>query len=261
MSTTKTAPWVAGTAFLAIVLIAASWLFAISPRMESAGEMRASTAAEQVRSDQLEIQLAALERDFANIEDFRTELAGLRAQIPTGVEAAQLSRQLVTLASASGVVITSVMPSSPTAVIAAAPAAPEPTGATEDSIADGASDAALGDSAVPTAPTATGFFVVEVAVTTIGGYEESLAFLETLQTGNPRLVFVSAVQANAQKEAGAQSGRPAVADGALELRLTISVIVLPDTSDVPEEPEDAPAEMPVPSGQGNPFAPLTVSGG
>lgn len=263
MSSAKTAPWVAGAAFLALVFLAATWFLVISPRMDSAAEMRAGTAAEQVRIDQLEIQLAALERDFANIKDFRAELADLREEIPTGVELGQLTRQLTTLAASSGVVITSFLPTSPTAVVMAAPAAPEPAAATEDAAADGTTDTALGDGAVPTTPTETetGFFLVEVNVATMGGYEESLAFLDALQTENPRLVFVAAVQANSQKEAGAQGGRPAVADGGLELRLTFSVIVLPDTSDVPEDPEDANPEMPVPTGQGNPFVPLGVTAG
>lgn len=263
MGKSKAAAWIGGAAVLGVLMLAASWLLLIGPRLESAATMRDEAMAEQTRIDQQAIVLEGLKRDFENIEEFRAELAVLREAIPVDVELAQFTRQLDTLATAAGVVVTSVQPAAPTTALMTAPAAvvdPAAPATTEGSDAPATDDgtAAEGDAAVvPAGPVATDYYVVQVEVGVVGGYDEGLSFLRRLQNESARLVVVGGVQATALEAAGAEAGRPAVADGALDMKLTLFVVVLPDAAaPVTGEAPVEEAPLPVPAGQPNPFAPM-----
>ena len=83
MGSSKTAPWVLGTAFAAVLILIGSWLLVISPKMASASDKREQAQSEQARIDQVQIQLVGLEHDFENIGVFRGKLKDLQVQIPT----------------------------------------------------------------------------------------------------------------------------------------------------------------------------------
>lgn len=255
MGRPKSAPWIVGAVVVAFLAMAGAWFLAIAPRLDSAASMTDEASSELARVDQLEIQLAGLERDAANLADFRTELEGLREQVPADVELSELTRELQALATESGVQILSVAPATPTELVPAEEPAPPPVEAT-----DGTTDGTGGSEATtPTTPAVAqgvdGLYVVPLEIGTLGGYEETLAFLTRLQTGGTRLVLVSRITATSQEESGADGGRPAVAAGDLELRFTAYVFVLTesDAAVVDEEPVDP---EPAPSGGPNPFEPL-----
>ena len=255
MGRPKSAPWIVGAVVVAFLAMAGAWFLAIAPRLDSAASMTDEASSELARVDQLEIQLAGLERDAANLADFRTELEGLREQVPADVELSELTRELQALATESGVQILSVAPATPTELVPAEEPAPAPVEAT-----DGTTDGTGGSEATtPTTPavaqSVAGLYVVPLEIGTLGGYEETLAFLTRLQTGGTRLVLVSRITATSQEESGADGGRPAVAAGGLELRFTAYVFVLTesDAAVVDEEPVDP---EPAPSGGPNPFEPL-----
>lgn len=265
MGRPKSAPWIVGAVVVAFLAMAGAWFLAIAPRLDSAASMTDEASSELARVDQLEIQLAGLERDAANLADFRTELEGLREQVPADVELSELTRELQALATESGVQILSVTPATPTELVPAEEPAPPPVEAT-DGTTDGTDagsatvDGTGGSEATtPTTPAAAqgvdGLYVVPLEIGTLGGYEETLAFLTRLQTGGTRLVLVSRITATSQEESGAEGGRPAVAAGDLELRFTAYVFVLTesDADVVDEEPVDP---EPAPSGGPNPFEPL-----
>src|SRR5665647_507089 len=128
MGRSKTAAWIAGTVVVAFVIVACGWFFAISPLLESTADMQTQTASERSRVDPLEIQLAGLAQDFRNIKTFREELSALQVEVPAQPSLADLTRRLNTLAAESGVVITSLAPTTPIMVtppvVVATPAAP-----------------------------------------------------------------------------------------------------------------------------------------
>jgi Tfp pilus assembly protein PilO len=265
MGSSRTVSWVIGGILVAFALTAAAWIAAISPRLQSAAEMLEQVENEAERVNLLNVQLAGLQRDFANIEEFREQLDGLRVQIPSAVELSTLTRQINDLAGQSGVFVVSLNPGVPLVVTPPVVAAPVvPTDPAE--AAEGASDEAGTDETETPAPAAppqaAGLYAVPIEIRILGTFENTVGFFVRIQTGNPRLFLVTSVGVTAQEETGAQSGRPAVAAGDLETVITGFVFVQLDIADPadPAEVEDEggePGTLPVPSGQANPFAPAT----
>jgi Tfp pilus assembly protein PilO len=251
MGPSKSTPWVLGTAFAAVALLIGAWLLAISPKLAAASDERDQTQAEQARFDQLQIQLAGLKRDSQNIGTFQDELTGLQVQIPGDEELSTLIRQLSTIATETSVVVTSVSPSSPTPVVGAV--APAVGTATTDSAT---APQPKSDTAAQAAGTQAlrGLYAIPLDVVVVGTYENTVNFLDKLQTGNPRLILVSRLAALRQEAVGANGGLPALASGDLQLTFTAYAFAMPD----PRKPVAAPtpAPLPVPAGQPNPFLPL-----
>src|SRR5690606_1773591 len=84
--------WTIATVFLAVILAAATYMLLIMPTMDATAEARELAEEEQFRIDQLEIQLAGLQADAKNLEQFRAELAELQVQLPTSLLLPELSR-------------------------------------------------------------------------------------------------------------------------------------------------------------------------
>ena len=267
MSRSRTAPWVAGTVVAAVLIMVAAWFLAISPRMVSAADTRDRTVAQQARIDQLDVQLAGLKRDFANIEEFRTELADLRVQIPNAVELSDLTRELADLAQQSQVFVVALNPATPLQVVPVTPVVATPV-VPADSVAptDGATpaDGATGttDGTTTAAPVVIeGFYAVPFEIIVLGGYTQTTDFIARLQTQNPRLLVVTGLMFSALGEAGAQAGRPAVAAGDLETSIKAYAYVLLDaagtvTGEVSQD-ATAPDVLPTPAVPRNPLAPAT----
>ena len=250
MSRSRTAPWVAGAVVVAVFIMVAGWFLAISPRMVSTADTRDRTAAQQARINQLDVQLAGLKRDFANIEEFRTELADLRVQIPNAVELSELTRQLADLAQQSQVFVVALNPSTPLQVVPVTPVVTTPVAP-----ADAAGTAAAAPVVME------GFYAVPFEVIVLGGYTQTTDFIARLQTQNPRLLVVTGLMFSALGEAGAQAGRPAVAAGDLETSIKAYAYVLLDaagtvTGEVSPD-ATAPDVLPTPAVPRNPFAPAT----
>lgn len=267
MGGARKSPWVIGTALLAVLLLAGAWFLLISPSLDEAASNRAQAQTEQDRIDLLKAQLASLQADFERIDDFRDELAELRGQVPGAVEISELTRQIDSLAARAGISVLNVSATSPTLVSVVDPAAQvqaeEAAAAAADTaavdeLAEPTTDAAA---AAPPAP-ATEYYAVPVNLVTYGDYQNTLSFIDALQTENPRLVLVTDLHATRVAAAGSTGGRPAVQDGALETRLSAYVIVVPTAGPEADETEvegDAPP-LPVPAGQPNPFIPPAIVG-
>ena len=147
MSRSKATSWVVGTAVLGVLILAGAWFLLVSPRMESAADLRFQAESEAARADQLEIQLLGLKADAENIETFRTELAQLRVQMPAATELASLTRQLNDVAQQAGVFVSGVSPNTASAVEAPAAPVAAPVETTEGTAgADGANASGAGDS-------------------------------------------------------------------------------------------------------------------
>lgn len=251
----KTTPWVLATAFGALVILAVGWLFGASPRLEAAAEARDAAEAEQSRIDTLEIELAALEKDFANIEDFRTELAELRVQVPTDELIPDLIRQLQGFAASAGVVITNAISETPTTMTVVREEVVQPPAPAEGE--EPAEGAAPAEPTVQEVATESAHYVVPLKIRTLGGYAETIAFLNAVQTGSQRVILVSDLLITSVEEKAAEGGLPAIFDGWIDTEHTLWVIVLPDLDAVPAEPGPVPAPAP---DAANPFTRLTVSG-
>lgn len=259
--------WTVGTVFLALIISAVTFFFLIMPRLDAATEAREMAEQEQARIDQLTIELAGLKRDFENIEEFRAELAALRVQVPTEMLLNELTRQVEGLAIQAEVFPLAITPATPYDILApkvAAPPPPDPE-AEDGEAGDEAEEPATEEGTAPTPQPdlgitlPPGFYAVPVQVTIIGGFDETVTFVENLQTTNPRLVLVNGIVGTVQEQKGAENGRPAVEDGDLETRLDFVAYVLLDSAGQVVEPGtevETPA-LPTPGGGAeNPFAPL-----
>ncbi len=116
----------------------------------------------------------------------------------------------------------------------------------------------------PVAPTGpaviAGFAQVPITVEVVGTYANVTAFLNDVQAGTQRLLLVTGLDAKKTDAAEASGGRPATADGDLDLLISGSLYVLQDqaAAATPEvtDPATPPAPLPVPPGDKNPLAPI-----
>ncbi len=257
MRSSKASPWVIGTAVLVAALLAASWFLLVSPAFAQAAET--NTTAEQVEADNAlrEQRISILAEQFANIETYRSELATLRASVPTDDDLAAYLRELTAAAEAHAVTLLSVTPSTPAAFVVAAP---EPAATPAAEGATGAADDAAATQPAATAPSAVADGTVSIPLTlsVVGTFDNVRAFLATLQTGTQRLLVVESVSGASQPDAAAGGGRPATTLGDLEIMVSGALFVLPDdATTVPAPTEEAP-EVPLPAApEGkNPLVPL-----
>lgn len=262
----NSAPWVLGTAMLSLLVLVGAWFLAISPRLDEAAFKEEMLVAENARIDQLRIELAALKRDAENIEEFREELVTLRSQIPAEARQSELARRIERLAQEAGVFVASVVAENPAPVMAQdSAAAPEPAPVAEEApeaegepAEDGSAEAEPAPAPVAAGSTAMeGLFALPLEVVVVGGYDATVAFIESLQDLDDQILVVSKAQLTAQPDNPATETRPATAAGDVETRLTLQSFVLVDHTQQPEAEETEAPALPRPGpGQRNPYVPL-----
>ncbi|ROS30688.1 hypothetical protein [Cellulomonas sp. PhB150] len=269
MQGAKKNTWIAGTAFLAIVLLAMTWFLLVAPVRAQAAETRAQTATTVVANDALQLKLDKLKADFANLDEYKADLKTLQKQIPTTAELSSYLLQLDAVAEKNEVTLINVTTQPGQAVMfdatAAAPAAGQaastevqPSAAPSPSPSASAG-AAPGATTAPKAPTApAGFSAIPVTFTAVGTYEDVLAFLDGAQH-TKRLLLVQSFAGTGQNKTEANGGVPATEVGDLELLVGGYLWVLPDATAVAaedaEEGEDAP-KLPKPDADANPLVPV-----
>ncbi|KQR16194.1 hypothetical protein [Cellulomonas sp. Leaf334] len=265
MSGAKRSTWIGGTVFVALVIMLAAWFFAVSPTMSAAAEVRSEAEQTREMNEILDLKVDQLKADFAKLPEYQAELAGIQLQIPTDAMLADYLRQLDQIAVAHSVALTTVTPSIPQTVVLAAPvvtAAPEPAPTEGTEGTEGSADGVEAPPApAPGAGGPTGFTAIPLSLTVIGTYDNTLAFLNSLQNGTQRLFLVTGFTGTAQKEGDASSGRPATAVGDQELVIAGYTYVLPDALAVPEttDPAAAPVAPPAAVPGKNPLVPVSGS--
>lgn len=252
MATSKRATWIGGTVFAGIVIVVAAWFLAINPVLSAAADLRSQTVQVQQQNDTLDRQLTKLRADFAKLPQYKDELTGLRSQIPTDTELSAYLVQIDAIATARDVTVTALTPGTPTAVVVAAPApATTPAATTGSSAASGTGQAA------PAGASTAGFYDIPMAITVVGRYDATQAFLSDLQNSTPRLFLATSVAGTSQKQAAAGGGKPATAVGDEELLITGMTFVL--TSSYPAAtptPSATPAALPGAVPGKNPLMPV-----
>lgn len=262
----KKGTWIGATVFACAAIAAGSWFMAISPKLADAADLRSQTQDVEDQNELLDLQIASLKSESAKLPEYKAELEQLRIQIPTEAQLAEYVRQINAAATARSVTVTSVTPGLGQAfvpVVVAAPA-PSPTATPESESAD-SEDKAESDeetAPAPAAPTGPkvpdGFSAIPLSLTVVGTYDNTLAFINDLQTATPRLFLVSGLAGTGQSEAEASSGRPATMAGDQEIVLNGYLYVLPDTlTPVPAPDPAAPVPtVPAPVPGKNPLVPI-----
>jgi Tfp pilus assembly protein PilO len=201
MLSTRTSRWVAATAVLSVVLVAATWLLLIGPRRGDAARLREERVSAQASNDNLRLQIAQLKAQFAQLSTKQAELASVQQELPPTAEIPALVRNLNAIAGTAGVRLDSLTPGAATFVNqAAAPAA--------------------GAGAQPTAPK-PGLVSIPVAVVVTGDYFQAALFLRKLQTQLHRGFLINSL---AVKPGDAGSG---TTSGTVSMTLNGEIFVLP----------------------------------
>lgn len=263
----KVTGWVLGTVLLGIVLAAAAWLLAISPVLERADAARMEASTIRDSNELLQVKIDRLKEQFADIEEYRAELAALRTQVPTEAQLAEYLREVDTIAAANGVTVTAItttlgqlveLPQTAPVAPPADPAAPtDGTAGTEGTqTADGAgtptgtdgTGTPPGDGTPPPPPAPLvpeGFVAIPLGFSVVGPYENVVAFLEQMQTGTQRLFLVTGFQGDAQEDVQGSGGRPTTAVGDIELYVGGLAYVLTEPAAAAElvDAEETPAPV------------------
>lgn len=257
----KAMPWIGGAVVLGLLIAAGGWFLGVSPALTAASEARAQTATERDRNELLRVQNETLKEQFAHLEEYEAQLATLQVQIPRTADLSALNRHLTSLVTTAGLTTTSLSVTTPQAFVPVADPAAAATETAAPPTTDGAGETPPvdeGAAPAPAAPAYAGFYAIPVTLTTVGTYEATLAFLESLQAGSSRLFLVGSIAATTQPDQGAGSGKPATSAGDLETVVTGFTYVLQDPSAAPPvtDPSAEPVPLPVPADQRNPFAPV-----
>lgn len=256
MENTKRTTWVAGTVLLGVAILALAWFVFIAPVVSETSTVADDTQVAEDRNIALTNQLTTLQAQFAELETYKQQRDLLAAQIPATASTSQFLRTVEALKAAAGTNVVDVQFGLPEEVLPAAAVVTDTT-VTEAGTADGAAEAgeATGDQAAAPASTGTaapvipGFIAIPVSVTALGNPVGVLAFMNGLQQTSDRLMLITGLQGSGQDQEDASGGRPATADGDLELIITGYVYVLEDgTTTVAPEGETAEPEAALPQG-------------
>lgn len=266
----KATGWVLGTVFVALLLSAGAWFLAISPLLDRAAEANEQAAGIEASNELLQVRIDRLKEQFADLDDYKAELAGLRAQIPTDAQLAAYLREVSTIAEASTVTITAVGASNPQVVVlpvpvaaATPPESPEATGGmTPETPAESPAptDGVVPEPPAPAGPVAPeGFVSIPITVTAVGTYDNILIFVNQLQNSTQRLFLITSFVGTGQQDVEESGGRPATAVGDLEVAISGFAYVLqePAATAVPVtvDPAAPPATLPPAVPGKNPLVP------
>lgn len=259
----KTSSWILGAAFLALVTLVGGWFLAISPALATASEAQAEEQSVQDQNFALTTKLIKLKDQFEHLDESKADIAALETQIPTTAELSTFLRTIDSFAQARGAYTVafaaptpvSVVPAIAVAPAEAATAATSTDAAATDTAATetAAADAAAADAAVvdPAAAVIAGFVAIPIDITMLGTVSNVTAFLTDLQTKADRLYLVTTFTGAGQDAKEATGGRPAIAQGDIELTISGFMYVLEDTTAVVEDSLDG--TLPSPTGDTSPF--------
>jgi Tfp pilus assembly protein PilO len=251
MGATKSTPWIVGAALVSIVILAMSWLLAISPSMAAADESRNQAALQQDKNVVLKRQIATLAEQFTHLEEYKTSLAAIRAQIPQQSDLTAVNTELQGLAASAGATLTTITVSTP---ISFSPAGAPAAAAAPATGSDPTGTATAAPAATPaTATVPAGVYAIPITIVLVGTYDAATAFLSSFQTGATRIYLATSIEATSQEASGASNGRPPLSKGDLELSITAYAYVMLGSAPAVATDPSAATVLPAPSGQRNPF--------
>ena len=212
---------IAGSAVI-VAILGLGWFLGVSPVLDTAAASSDSREQVEATNANYEQQLAALAKEFENIDKLRDELGTATKHIPGNAGVADLLRQLTTLQQQTGAVVTGVTLKDAQFYVPPTAAAPAPTAAPTDSAtpapdstaAPAAPTTVLIDPSAGIAPTdpaqaalvSTGnFLAIPVTLEVTGDVNQMLAFVTGLQ-GTERLFLVTKFSTGGEGATGSVDG-------------------------------------------------------
>ena len=109
----------AGCAALCLVILAASWFLVAKPRRQVIADIKAQAAQQETTNASTRTQVAVLQDVARRLPDAQRKAATLNSRVPAQPELVALIRQLADAAKHSGVELTGITPTKPTALAVA----------------------------------------------------------------------------------------------------------------------------------------------
>lgn len=184
--------WIIGAGAALVIIALLGWTLGISPLVDQASAANAQVATITSTNQASQLQLQKLKSEYANIDQFKKDLAALRVSIPSDASLASFLKEINTLCDQNHVELQSVAIAdatlyvNPNSTVSAVPVAgstatPTPT-----------PTAAAGATTTTTAPVATAgskagdFVLLPVTISYSGSFSDVMSFTGGVQTG-PRL--------------------------------------------------------------------------
>lgn len=249
----KSTTWVGGTVVVALIILVATWFIGVSPTIAATSAAHEAADASDARNVQLQADLDRLKQQFAELETSKAELAAIGRQIPDEPALAEYVRTVQSLAETTGVAFLGYEAGLPELVVPvevaqAAPAQEESAEAGSGEEATEGDESGEAPATVETVPAGfqpiEGFVGISLSVTVLGPAANVSAFVQELQNTPERLYLVTAFDGEGQKAEEPRNGRPATAEGDIELKVTGYLYGL------------EPLTPPAPSDEPTPLAPL-----
>jgi hypothetical protein len=266
----KRTTWIGGAVVVCLVLVVGTWFLAITPKLGAIQDTAAQTETTEQQNQVLEIQTEALAADFAKLKDYRKELAGIQAQIPSTAQMSAYLRELDAIAAQAAVTVVQVQPQTPLLVtvapsasgtdssstssstgvsteVQATPTA-EPTPAPTETTGTDGSGTGTGSGTESGVVAPTGFTAIPMTIVVLGTWDATQTFIDLLQNSTTRLFLANTVAGISQQETEPSQGRPATALGDQELTITGFLWALPSAVDgtADGESDDEPSTTPTP---------------
>ncbi|WP_375480185.1 hypothetical protein [uncultured Jatrophihabitans sp.] len=181
--------WIVGGLAVAILLVAASWLVVIHPKLSSASDTRAVADNNDVQNTQLMAKNSKLAQQQRNIGSLRNGLTAALAALPPTSALPEFTNEVTRSAVAKSVTLTNIGIGALAPVAAAAPVTPTPA-ATSTSTDPTTSAGAASGAAATTTP-AVSQYQINVTLTTSGPLTRQLGFLRAVENGARRALITS----------------------------------------------------------------------
>ena len=221
----KLKQWVVLAVLASVVIMAAGWFLAVSPKRTEAADLRAQAAEQVAANSTLETQLQVLQAQAKELPKEQAKLAAVAAKIPDNPALPGLVRALLEASEASGVELVSISPGAPELVVpveAEVVAPPTPAQGQTTPPADPAA-AAPADATAPPSP-AGQLANVPVSINVVGDYFEVQAFVAALET-LPRALRLTTLDLTPGASPTAGEGAAAGTEDGSSLTTTISGFV------------------------------------
>jgi len=208
--------WLGGGAVVALLIVVIGWFGVIDPEMSAATSLRDDADLAEMQNMALEGKNAKLKAQNDDVAALRASLADALASLPSDGGLPEFTRQVSAQATATSVVLASIV------VGGAAPVA-EPAAAGTDSNDSGTANSETTTSTEPEA--SAGLLQIAITMTATGIGADLQAFVSEIQVTGPRRALVTASQI-------APAGdNPGGIDGNSTLTLSLNIFSAPVSPD------------------------------
>lgn len=238
--------WITGGVIVALLLVLIGYLFFIGPQRSQTDDVDGQVAAARSQNAALEQRLEALRAQSRNLGTYQAQLRAAELALPAGDDIARFLRSLEALGAASLVKVTMVSVNQPTPVAPPLPAgtASAAAGGAASAAAGGATHASGGGAAQ--APSLAGVVSYAISVQLTGSPSALVAFLDQLQSVQPRAVLISQLSESVGTGTGAPAGAATAQPGQTSLQLQMLAYARPAPSGPPAAAQ-SPAPSPAPT--------------